>query len=152
MEADFYFFSSLYKIKKSIVFYETDKSFCFVNLKPIVPGHVLISPKRIVDKFEDLKEDEVSDLFITVQKVSTVIQEVFKTTSSSIGIQNGKEAGQTVSHVHVHVLPRKEGDFQNNDDVYKEMADKKNGFDNDIRKPRTMDEMEKEALMLRKFF
>ena len=61
----------------SCIFYESSKSFAFVNLKPVLPGHVLVSPIRVVPLFEDLTLDEVSDLFQVAQKVEKVVKNAF---------------------------------------------------------------------------
>ena len=50
-----------------------------------------------------------------------VVQGVFKSTALTVSIQDGVDAGQTVPHTHVHVLPRKQGDFPSNDDIYNEL-------------------------------
>ena len=52
------------------VFYETPLSFAFVNLKPVVPGHVLVCPKRIVEKYEEMTTEEISDAMSVSQKVA----------------------------------------------------------------------------------
>ena len=114
------FFAKL-TIPKSCIFFETDKSFAFVNLKPVLPGHVLVSPKRVEPELGNLDDDEVADLMITVKKVNKAVMDVFNGTSSTVTIQNGPEAGQSVPHVHVHVMPRQAGDFEVNDDVYREI-------------------------------
>lgn len=106
-------------IKPAVVFFESKLSIGFVNIKPVLPGHVLVSPVRVVNRFHDLTEEEVADLFLSAQKIASVIEKEYGATSMSIAIQDGPDAGQTVEHVHVHVLPRKKGDFERNDDVYK---------------------------------
>nr|XP_055040171.1 bis(5'-adenosyl)-triphosphatase isoform X3 [Misgurnus anguillicaudatus] len=83
-------------IKSTAVFLQTELSFALVNRKPVVPGHVLVCPLRVVERFRDLRPDEVSDLFITTQRVADVIQKHFQATSLTIAIQDGPEAGQTV--------------------------------------------------------
>ncbi|KAL7408290.1 hypothetical protein ABVT39_021134 [Epinephelus coioides] len=89
---------------------------------------VLVCPMRPVERFRDLQPDEVADLFSTTQRVANLVEKHFNATSLTIAIQDGPEAGQTVKHVHVHVLPRKAGDFERNDSVYDEqhtlLADK----------------------------
>ncbi|KAG1056581.1 hypothetical protein G6F42_028811 [Rhizopus arrhizus] len=67
-------------------------------------------------------------------------------------IQDGPQAGQTVPHVHMHIIPRKQGDWANNDDIYEELDKKKKGVDNEDRKPRTEQEMSLEANELRLYF
>ena len=70
-------FSKNITIPSSCIFYETSKSFAFVNLKPVLPGHVLVSPIRVVPHFEDLTLEEVSDLFQTAQKVERAVKSAF---------------------------------------------------------------------------
>ncbi|XP_068598858.1 bis(5'-adenosyl)-triphosphatase-like [Brachionichthys hirsutus] len=108
-------------IKASAVILQTDLSFVLVNRKPVVPGHVLVCPLRPVERFRDLRPDEVSDLFRTTQRIANVVEEHFGASSLTISIQDGPEAGQTVKHVHVHVLPRKPGDFERNDSIYEQL-------------------------------
>ncbi|KAK1799915.1 hypothetical protein P4O66_006433 [Electrophorus voltai] len=77
---------------------------------------------RPVERFRDLRPDEVTDLFTTTQRVAGVVEKHFGASSLTIAIQDGPEAGQTVKHLHVHVLPRKAGDFERNDSVYEEVT------------------------------
>ncbi|XP_069416582.1 bis(5'-adenosyl)-triphosphatase isoform X3 [Ovis canadensis] len=105
-------------IKPSVVFLKTELSFALVNRKPVVPGHVLVCPLRPVERFRDMSPEEVTDLFQAAQRVGTVVEKHFQGTSLTFSMQDGPEAGQTVKHVHIHVLPRKAGDFQRNDSIY----------------------------------
>uniref|UniRef100_UPI00398ECAB0 bis(5'-adenosyl)-triphosphatase-like isoform X3 n=1 Tax=Pristiophorus japonicus TaxID=55135 RepID=UPI00398ECAB0 len=111
----------LHIIKSSAIFLQTELSFALVNRKPVVPGHVLVCPIRPAERFQDLQPEEVTDLFQTSQKVAKAVEQHFKVTSLTIAIQDGPEAGQTVKHLHIHILPRKKGDFPRNDDVYVEL-------------------------------
>ncbi|KAI3370528.1 hypothetical protein L3Q82_025290, partial [Scortum barcoo] len=86
---------------------------------------VLVCPLRTVERFRDLRPDEVADLFSTTQRVANLVEKHFNATSLTISIQDGPEAGQTVKHVHVHVLPRKVGDFERNDSIYDEQKSAK---------------------------
>ncbi|XP_019735199.1 bis(5'-adenosyl)-triphosphatase [Hippocampus comes] len=136
-------------IKASAVFLQTELSFALVNRKPVVPGHVLVCPLRQVERFRDLRPDEVTDLFSATQRVANLVEKHFNATSLTIAIQDGPEAGQTVKHVHVHVLPRKAGDFERNDSVYDELQ-KHDGQDEDVpSKWRSEEEMATEASILR---
>lgn len=143
-----------FTIPQSHVFYETEKCAAFVNLRPIVPGHVLVVCKRPgVKRMSDLYDDEYADLWITVRKVQRVVEEDNGGVASNVAVQDGREAGQSVPHVHVHVLPRKEGDFESNDDVYEELegwGPWRGGKGMEVpedgeRKDRTGEEMEEEA-------
>ncbi|TPX47015.1 hypothetical protein SeLEV6574_g02876 [Synchytrium endobioticum] len=133
--------------------------------------------RREVHRFQDLTSDEVSDLFQSVQAIGKVLEREYRGEALSIALQDGPVAGQTVPHVHVHVIARRKGDYGNNDEIYKEMdknekdiaqilqkstaagaaaggssSDKKSGVDNEERKPRSADEMAAEAAKLREYF
>lgn len=142
------------KIGSQQVFYRSALSFAFVNLKPVKPGHVLVASLRKVKRFYDLEPPEMSDLFRVVSIVSRVVERHFQGTSLTISVQDGPQAGQTVQHVHVHVLPRKAGDFAENDEVYKQLETHDKHLDEDRMhgKVRTVEEMNKEAAALRKYF
>lgn len=93
------------------VFHLTPLSFGLINLKPLLPGHVLVSPRRVVPRFSDLSRAEVVDLFVTVQRVARMIERVYDATSLNIAVQDGVDAGQSVPHVHTHIIPRKKADM-----------------------------------------
>lgn len=59
----------------------------------------------------ELRSNEVCDLFLTVQKVSRTLKRVYGASALNVAVQDGEAAGQSVPHVHVHVIPRKEGDM-----------------------------------------
>jgi deaminated glutathione amidase len=137
-------------VKSSCAFYRTALSVAFVNRKPVIPGHVLVCPLRVVERFSELTPSEVADLFLTVQTVSKVVEKRYTATSLTVSIQDGPEAGQTVKHVHVHVLPRRQGDFANNDDIYKELE----GHDKNVKAHewRTDEDMAADAATMRTYF
>ena len=108
-------------IPSSQVFAETSLSVGLVNLKPVVPGHVLIVSKRVVPRFHDLTADETADIWSLAQRVGHALEGRVGATSITFALQDGPQAGQTVPHVHVHVLPRVAGDFADNDDIYREV-------------------------------
>jgi diadenosine tetraphosphate (Ap4A) HIT family hydrolase len=151
-------------IRASEVFASSPLSFASVNLKPVVPGHVLIISKRVCPRFCDLNEEEVADLWLLARRVGAKVEPHFKATSLTMAIQDGSEAGQTVPHVHIHILPRCRGDFEKNDEVYdaidessKDMGQggEPSKLSKDLdkeRKPRTQEEMAKEADELRSLF
>lgn len=86
-------------------------SFGLVNLKPLLPGHVLICPVRVLPQFSQLSHSEVSDLFLTVQRVQRTLRRVYQADGFNVAIQDGSVAGQSVPHVHVHVIPRRARDM-----------------------------------------
>ena len=69
---------------KKVLKTKKELSFAFVNLKPVLPGHVLISPKRVEPEYANLSEEEICDLMCAVKKVNKCVVDVFKGTSSTI--------------------------------------------------------------------
>ena len=114
-----------FRIFPSQVFYESpsDLTAAIVNLRPIVPGHVLVIPKRVCPKLSDLTNDEYDDLWRSVRTVQNALERHYNTGDFNVAVQDGKIAGQSVPHVHVHILPRQNGDFEQNDDIYDKLDD-----------------------------
>jgi diadenosine tetraphosphate (Ap4A) HIT family hydrolase len=141
-------------IAKREIFFASSLSFAFTNLKPVLPGHVLVSSRRPVARMQDLTVEEVSDLFTTARIAGTIVTYKFPPSDAlTFTVQDGKAAGQTVAHVHVHVIPRHALDKFNtelkNDDIYKELDKKEERVDSS-REARTRDDMAAEAEQLRK--
>ncbi|XP_062556274.1 nitrilase and fragile histidine triad fusion protein NitFhit [Armigeres subalbatus] len=138
-----------YDIPKETIFYSSEFCYAFVNIRCVVPGHVLVSTKRFAARMPDLNPAEINDLFQTVCKVQKVAERLYNGSSSTVTVQDGPEAGQTVFHVHCHVMPRHEGDFPENDQIYGEL----NRHDKQPERPRRpIEEMRAEADRFREEF
>jgi len=87
---------------------ETEKSLAFLDAFPLTKGHSLIIPKTHRTKVSEMSQEESTDLYRLVQKVATKMEKI--ASASLIAIHDGKESGQEVPHVHVHVIPRKPED------------------------------------------
>ncbi|MEW5300284.1 MAG: hypothetical protein WDW36_003225 [Sanguina aurantia] len=141
-----------FTIQPSEVFVTSQHSFAFVNLKPIVPGHVLVSPKRVVQRFTEMTSEEVADLWILVQRVGKVVESHYSAASLTLAMQDGPLAGQSVPHVHVHVLPRQD---VMPDSGRREITEQQQGERLDLdqeRRVATPQEMAAEAATLRALF
>jgi len=77
---------------------------------PISKGHTLIIPNRHVRSFFDINDTERDDFFIALSRAKKLLAEKFNPDSFNIGINDGAHAGQTVPHLHVHLIPRYLGD------------------------------------------
>jgi diadenosine tetraphosphate (Ap4A) HIT family hydrolase len=107
-----------HEIHPGQIFFATPHCFALTNLKPVLPGHVLVICRRNVGRLSDMTMEEVSNLWVSVQLVCTRLEKFHGATSASIALQDGPHAGQTVPHVHVHILPRHKNDLEDNDEVY----------------------------------
>jgi len=83
---------------------ETEKSLAFLDAFPLTKGHTLVIPKNHYSKIQEMSKDDNVDLFESVRVLTKKIERLFST--SLIAIHNGKESGQEVPHVHVHIIPR----------------------------------------------
>jgi len=167
-----------FRISQTQIFYQSRFTFAMVNLRPIVEGHVLVVPFRVVPKLRDLTNEEYTDLWFCVRRTQEILEQHFFTTKNddsrsfgfNVAIQDGVAAGQSVEHVHVHILPRKVGDLARNDDIYDELQGwapteeivqwkQKHGLgqgsihvpSDEQRRDRTMEEMEDEANVYRRY-
>ena len=153
-----------WKIRSSEVFFTSKFCFGIVNYKPILDGHVLILPRRELPRLADLTPEEQTDFFQSVVIVSQKLESIFNATSLTITIQDGTEAGQTVRHLHCHLIPRYKGDYLSNDDIYADLENTtlvpgnepkqerpRKGPDSN-REPRSTEAMAEEAAMLRPLF
>jgi diadenosine tetraphosphate (Ap4A) HIT family hydrolase len=77
---------------------------------PISPGHTLVIPRRHVGSFFDLSAEERQALMALLDSAKQSLDAVYRPDAYNIGINDGPAAGQTVPHVHVHLIPRYEGD------------------------------------------
>ncbi|KAK8441291.1 Dinucleoside triphosphate hydrolase [Candidozyma auris] len=155
---------------ESQVFFKSKYTYALVNIKPLVPGHVLVVPLRTsVLRFGDLTPSESTDYMNSLQLIQGLIRKVYKADALNIAIQDGPEAGQSVPHLHTHLIPRYKTDGYG-DGIYqrlektdlaaayedffarKEVFQKEGGFnapDDASRSPRSAEEMAKEADFLR---
>ncbi len=77
---------------------------------PISQGHTLIIPKRHTGSFFDTSDEEKLALFELIERAKLKIDQEFHPDSYNIGINDGPAAGQTVPHLHIHLIPRYKGD------------------------------------------
>lgn len=89
---------------KSRIVHESTKSIAFLDAFPLTKGHTLVIPKNHYGKIQDLTPEDNSDLFLLVHKLVPKIDSI--SGSSLVAIHNGKNAGQEVPHVHIHLIPR----------------------------------------------
>jgi histidine triad (HIT) family protein len=92
------------------IVYETDTVAAFLDANPLAPGHTLVVPKEAYERLDELPEDVAADVWAAVQELTPRIESAVDADASNVGVNNGSAAGQEVPHVHVHVVPRFEGD------------------------------------------
>lgn len=77
---------------------------------PVSPGHTLVIPKRHVASLADVRPDEAKALWMLLAEVRVRLDAALKPDGYNVGVNDGRAAGQTVMHLHVHLIPRFLGD------------------------------------------
>lgn len=93
------------------------------NIAPIVPGHTLVIPRRHLQQISDLSDDEFARYWLFAREVTNFILDTFQTRAFDWTVQEQPEAGQTVPHLHLHVIPRVADDFPEPGDWYPKLRE-----------------------------
>lgn len=92
---------------------KTDIAMAILDSFPISPGHTLVIPKRHVPDYFELTAEEQNELWQLVNRCKLILQDRFHPDGFNIGINVGEMAGQSIFHVHIHLIPRYKGDVKN---------------------------------------
>lgn len=90
--------------------YEDEYALAFLDIHPLAPGHAMVIPKEHAQTILDLSEQSIGPLFQAVKKVTKMINCGIAPRGFTIGINHGRISGQEVHHLHVHIIPRFDGD------------------------------------------
>ncbi len=101
------------KLHEERIINECDLSITFLDSYPASPGHALIIPKRHVATYFEISKAEQNAIAEAIQKAKLVLDREFYPDGYNIGINNGEAAGQSIKHLHVHLIPRYKGDVEN---------------------------------------
>lgn len=100
-------------IDKDRIIYEDATWLAILDNYPVSKGHTLLIPKRHCETYFDLNDVESATLGATIGVVVKILKARYKTEDFNIGVNCGKNAGQTVMHCHIHIIPRYNGDCDN---------------------------------------
>jgi len=87
---------------------DTEKSLAFMDAFALTKGHSLVIPKTHYEKIQDIPPEENAELFETVRRVISKVDKL--TNATLVAIHNGKQSGQEIPHVHIHLIPRSSDD------------------------------------------
>jgi histidine triad (HIT) family protein len=86
------------------------EALAFLDAFPLVPGHSFVISRRHKPKLQELSARENQDVCDLTAKVAGALEEVMQANATTIAIHNGREAGQEIEHLHVHMIPRRRCD------------------------------------------
>ena len=102
------------KTKNNDIIKENEFAYATFDSYPVSKLHCLIIPKRHVNEYFELSKEEVIGCDQLIKKIKIEVENNDKTIKGfNIGINSGKEAGQSIMHCHIHLIPRREGDVEN---------------------------------------
>lgn len=89
--------------------FEDDKTLAFMDIMPQVEGHTLVIPKEGAESIFDLSPDGAAALIKSTKRVAAAVKDVMQVPGVMLAQLNGEAAGQTIFHIHFHILPRVHG-------------------------------------------
>jgi diadenosine tetraphosphate (Ap4A) HIT family hydrolase len=95
------------------ILFENELAAAFLDHFPVSPGHTLIITKRHIPDVDEARDDEIAAIFDLISRCRRHIKETYGCDGFNIGINAGEMAGQTVFHLHFHLIPRRKGDVPN---------------------------------------
>lgn len=90
--------------------HEDAATFAFLDIHPLARGHTLVVPKRHAARLQDVDPKSLGPLFAAVHALTPRVCKAVKAPAATIAINDGRESGQEVPHLHVHIVPRTAGD------------------------------------------
>jgi diadenosine tetraphosphate (Ap4A) HIT family hydrolase len=100
-------------IEKNRIIKENETAVAIYDGFPVSEGHMLIIPKRHIWDYFEIEQGDKEGLWQLVDECKKFLDEQFKPDGYNVGINCGHAAGQTVMHLHVHLIPRYKGDIEN---------------------------------------
>lgn len=88
------------------IIYEDDNFIAFLDAFPVVKGHTLVVPKKRIENIFDLDDETANDYMKVIRNVSKAVRDTFNPEGLNVVQNNGEYAGQSVFHIHFHILPR----------------------------------------------
>lgn len=92
---------------------ENEYAFAIFDSFPVNRGHVLVIAKRHFESFFEASQEEIEGIYSLIKEVKERVDWDYNPQGYNIGINIGKAAGQTIHHMHIHIIPRYEGDVDN---------------------------------------
>ncbi len=103
---------------REAVFFKSGGFMAIYNIAPVLPGHVLVVPEAHKTSLMELKEEEILAFFMTARQATLIVLNAFHTDAFDWSVQEKPEAGQSIEHLHLHIVPRRRKDLPEAGDWY----------------------------------
>lgn len=120
----------------SSVFITHGDHMALYNIAPVLPGHSLVIPKKHHTSLLALNKDELTGFFETARIALQILMKAFSTDAFDWSLQEKPEAGQTIEHLHLHIVPRIKNDLKHPGDWYPMVTGSDDSIIDSINRPR----------------
>jgi len=100
-------------IEKERIINENEVAFAIYDSFPVSQGHILVIPKKHINNYFEADSQTKDELWKLIDECKEIVDKKFNPAGYNIGINCGEAAGQTVMHLHIHLIPRYKGDIEN---------------------------------------
>jgi len=117
------------------IVFEDERTMAFLDIRPVNDGHALVIPRTHYENIYEIPDDEIAYVYKVVKKVASAVKRSVKPDGISITQHNGRAALQRIFHLHVHIIPRYEGQrFPRPDELSEVSRERLEGIATKIRK------------------
>ncbi len=115
-------------------FFETETFRAVYNIKPLIPGHSLVIPKRHVVQITELNNEELADLSNMLKLLLPRLLKAFDADSYNLSVNAGEHAGMVINHLHFHIVPRSPRDIMQGKLIafYRALGNERDGYIQDV--------------------
>jgi bis(5'-adenosyl)-triphosphatase len=118
------------------VFYSQGDYLAMYNIAPVLPGHSLIIPRLHYESLLELNSKQLAEFFETARATLQILMKAFSTDAFDWSLQEKPEAGQTIAHLHLHIVPRIKDDLRHPGDWYPLIKNNDDSVIDSINRPR----------------
>lgn len=104
-------------------FFSTAEFSAIYNIAPVLPGHSLVIPNQHYQSLDELPDNVLGEMMVFARKITAVLKTVFNCDGFDWTIQDGVSAGQTIPHLHLHIIPRKPQDLPEGNEWYSKIPE-----------------------------
>lgn len=133
------------------IIHESIHMLAVYNIAPILPGHSLVIPKKHLESINELSEQELLEFFTFARKTTRILCSAFGSDGFDWSLQESEAAGQSIAHLHMHIIPRVAGDLKKPGDWYPMLEQNRSLIDSPERKSLSREEITATVSQIRKY-
>lgn len=133
------------------IIHENNQMLAVYNIAPILPGHSLVIPRKHLESINELSEQELLEFFTFARKTTRILCSAFGSDGFDWSLQESEAAGQSIAHLHLHIIPRMAGDLKKPGDWYPMLEQNRCFIDSPERKSLSREEIKSIVSEIQKY-